>query len=213
MKPILLFLLWFLPMSSLFADGGDVAMVTLLRGGVFRVSPIGKQAVEAFTKLKHGDLLALDGDSRVQVVYLENGRQETWSGAGKLEITKLESNPVGLAPPEVKVLPAVMVKQIVKTPILESQGRGGMMRLRAVVTASDLQKIEDEYKKLRKESTANDINPDLYLLSSMFEIKEYDKVEEALTDLQQRQRGNAEVGLVVALYKKAVKNAKEANKR
>lgn len=184
-------------------------MVTLLQGNVSRVSPLGKQPVEAFTKLRHGDLLALDRDARVQIVYFENGRQETWQGGGRLEITKAESTAFGVAPPEVKILPSVMVRQIVKTPVLDSQGRGGMMRLRSVATASDVEKIEETYRRLRAEAARNDINPELYLLSSLFEIRELDRVEQALADLQQRQRGNPEVGSVVALYSKAIKNARE----
>ena len=190
-----------------FAQSGDVAMVTLLQGRVGRVSPMGKQPVEAFTKLRHGDLLALEKGSRVQLVYFENGRQETWAGAGKLEIAKAESMPTGLKAPEIKVLPALMVKQIVKTPVLDSQGRGGMMRLRSVATAGDVEKVEENYQRMRQEAAVNDLNPDLYLLSSMYELREFGKVEQALADLQQRQKGNADVAGIVALYTKALKTA------
>jgi hypothetical protein len=188
-------------------------MVTLLQGSVSRVSPMGKQPIEAFTKLRHGDLLALDRESRVQVVYFESGRQETWLGGGRLEITKAESTAYGLASPEVKLLPAMMVRQIVKTPVLDSQGRGGMMRLRSVASAANVEKIEENYKRMRLEAARNDINPDLYLLSSMFEIRELDRVERALADLQQRQRGNPDAGIVVALYNKALRNAREGKGR
>jgi hypothetical protein len=193
--------------GMVFAQSGDVAMVTLLQGHVGRVSPMGKQPVEAFTKLRHGDLLALEKGSRVQLVYFENGRQETWAGAGKLEIAKAESTPTGLKAPEIKVLPALMVKQIVKTPVLDSQGRGGMMRLRSVATESDVEKVEENYRRMRQEAAANDLNADLYLLSSMYELREFGKVEQALADLQQRQKGNADVAGIVALYTKALKTA------
>jgi hypothetical protein len=204
----------FLSLASLaLAQSGEVALVTLLQGKVERVSPLGKQAVEPFTKLRHGDLLALDQASRVQVVYFENGRQETWIGRGRLEITKSESTPLGMAPPEVKVLPALMVRQLVKTPVLDSQGRGGMMRLRSVPGSADVEKAIETYRRMRAEASPNDINPDLYLLSSMFEMRELDRVDQALADLQQRQRGNPDVAVVVTLYNKALRNAREAQSR
>jgi hypothetical protein len=199
-----------LTMATLaFAQSSEVALVTLLQGKVERVSPLGKQPVEAFTKLRHGDLLTLDRGSRVQVVYFENGRQETWGGSGRLEITKAESTAVGLPPAEVKTLPPVMVRQITKTPVLDSQGRGGMMRLRSVATSSDVERIEQNYRQMRTEAAPNDLNPDLYFLSAMFEIRELNRVEQALADLQQRQRGNPDLGVVVAVYNKALKNAKQ----
>ena len=199
--------------SVALAQSGEVAMVTLLQGSVSRSSPMGKQPVESFTKLRHGDLLVLDRESRLQIVYFESGRQETWLGRGRLEITKSESTAFGLPPAEVKILPAVVVGQIAKTPALDSQSRGGMMRLRSVASATDVERIEENYKRLRLEASPNDFNPDLYLLSSMFEIRELDRVEQALADLQKRHRGNPDVGVVVALYNKALKNAREGKAR
>jgi hypothetical protein len=190
--------------------GAEVAMVTSLQGRINRVAPLGPQAVEAFTKLKHGDLLALDKGAMLQLVYFENGRQETWRGPGKLEIAKTDSTPKGLKPPEVKTLPPVMVKQIAKTPVLESQGRAGMMRLRGVASAEDIATVESTYRRMRQEATAKDINPDLYLLSAMFELREFDRIEKALADLQREQPGNPDVPMVATIYTKAVQNAREA---
>ncbi|WIM04925.1 MAG: hypothetical protein OHM77_09460 [Candidatus Nitricoxidivorans perseverans] len=190
--------------------GIDVAMVVFLRGGVSRVTAQGPQPMQSFVKLKHGDLLALQRDARLQVVYFEGGRQETWQGGGRLEVTKVESRAYGLPPPEAKVLPAVMVRQIARTPALDSQGRAGMMRLRSVPTAEDIARVESTYKRLRMEADRDDLNPELYLLSGLFEMRELDRVEQVLGDLQRARPGSQEVGLLVALYQKALKNAREA---
>ena len=192
------------------ADSSEVAMVTSLQGKANRVAPLGPQVVEAFTKLKHGDLLALDKGATLQLVYFENGRQETWHGPGKLEIAKTDSTPKGLKPAEVKILPAVMVKQIAKTPVLESQGRAGMMRLRGVASAEDIATVEDTYRQMRQEANGKGIQPELYLLSALFELHEFDRVDKALADLQRGQAGNPDVPNVVAIYTKAVKSARAA---
>lgn len=195
------------------AEGGDTALVTAMQGGVTRVAPGSPQPLQAFVKLKHGDLLALEKTAKVQVVYFDSGRQETWAGGGRLEITSAGGVAYGLAEPQVKTLPPVMVKQIAKTPSLDSQGRAGMMRLRSVATAQDIAKVEENYRRMRLEADRSDLNPELYLLSSMFELRELDRVEQALSDLQKSRPGNPEVGLLVALYQKAVRNAREGNGR
>jgi hypothetical protein len=199
--------------QALAERGGEVAMVTALQGKVSRVAPLGPQPVEAFAKLQHGDLLALDKDSRLQVVYFEGGRQETWHGPGRLEIAKIDSTPYGLQAPEIKALPAVLVRQIAQTPLLASQGRAGMVRLRSAASAEDLTKVEDTYRQLRQATGADDINPELFLLSALFELQEFDRVERALAQLQLDHAGNADAAAAAELYGKAVRNSREANER
>jgi hypothetical protein len=188
----------------------EVAMVTSLQGKVSRTSPMGPQPVQVFAKLKHGDQLALEKGSVLQVVYFDNGREETWRGAGKLEIARADSMAKGMAAPQVRMLPAVMVKQIAKTPALDSQGRAGMMRVRGVASAEDIASVEATYQTMRQERKGNDIKPELYFLSAMFELREFDRVESAVSRLQGEQPGNADVALVAQIYTKAVKNARAA---
>lgn len=191
---------------------GEVALVTALQGGVSRVSPQGRQGVEAFVKLKQGDLLALDKGARLQVVYFASGRQETWSGGGRLEVANGESKAFGLGEPQVKVLPVALVKQIAKTPTLDSQGRAGMTRLRSVATPEMVANVETTYKRMRLEADRGDLAPELYLLSSLFELREFDRVEQTLADLQATRPANPEAKLLIALYQRALRNAREAGR-
>lgn len=190
----------------------EVALVTAVQGSVHRVSPQGKQPVEAFVKLRRDDLLALDKGVRLQLVYFATGRQETWHGGGRLEIGGGESRSFGVGEPVVKTLPAAMVRQIAKTPTLDGQGRAGMTRLRAISTPEGVAGIEANYKRLRMEADRGDLAPELYLLSSMFELKEFERVEQALGELQANHPGSQEAKLLVALYQKAIRNAREAQR-
>jgi hypothetical protein len=195
-------------LASAAAAQVEVAMVTSLQGKVSRVAPLGPQPIEVFTKLKHGDLLALDKGALLQVVYFDNGREETWRGSGKLEITGKESMAKGLAAPKLRSLPPVLVKQIAKTPVLDSQGRAGMMRVRGVASAEDIASVEASYQSMRLERVGGDIKPELYLLSAMFELREFDRVEAALADLERDHARNPDVPPVVLIYTKAIKNAR-----
>ena len=83
----------------------EVALVTSVQGKVTRLAEVTPVPVEAFVKLKAGDRLKLEANSRLQVVYFESGRQETWSGPGSLETSLREGKPSGLPAAEVKSLP------------------------------------------------------------------------------------------------------------
>ncbi|MDO8932787.1 MAG: hypothetical protein Q7U97_10365 [Rhodocyclaceae bacterium] len=188
----------------------DVALITSLQGNVERVTLQGPKALQSFVKLKQGDLLALR-NARIQIVYFESGRQEVWQGGGRLEILGSEGRPFGLPDPEVKILPSVMVKQIARTPALDSQGRAGVMRLRSIASPEAIAKLDNTYRQMRMEAVRGDLNPELFLLSGLFEMRELARVEQVLKDLQQARPGDTEVSLVVTLYQKAIKNAREAH--
>lgn len=196
--------------SPVWAD--EVALVMSVQGRVVRLADAVPIAVQAFVKLKEGDKLSLEKDARLQVVYFENGRQETWSGPGRLEMTLREGKASGLPAAEVKLLPLVMARQLARTPALEGQGRGGVTRLRSVPGPDAMIKLEDTYHELRSRAGPDDLGPEMYLLSGLYDMRELDRVERVIGDLQQDRPKNPEAALLVALYKKAVKNARESGK-
>lgn len=185
------------------------ALVTAIEGTVSRASASGPQALQSFTRLKEGDLVAIDKGAKVKLVYLANGRQESWRGSGKLEIGGGESKAWGLGEPSVAQLPAVLVAQIAKTPAVDSQGRAGMTRLRAIATPEAIAKIDNTYRQLRAESDPVDLNPEIYLLSGMFEIRALDRVEQAIEDIRAKRPNDPQAKLLVALYQRSLMNARE----
>lgn len=188
----------------------DVALITALDGGVARVAEQGPQALQNFVKLKEGDVLSLDKTARLQIVYFEGGRQETWGGTGKLEIARNESKPTGLAAPQIKQIPILMVKQIARTPALDTHGRAGVTRLRAIPTSEKIAGVEKVYDKMRSEAAADDLTPEFYRLSSYFDMREIDRVERILADLRQSRPSDAQVILLVSLYREAIFRAQSS---
>ena len=188
----------------------EVALVMLVQGKVTRLAEAAPVPVEAFVKLKEGDRLDLESNSRVQVVYFENGRRETWSGPGRLEMALREGQASGLHAAEVKQLPLVMARQLARTPTLDSQGRGGVTRVRSVPGQDAMLKLEDTYQDLKRRAEPNDLGPAMYLLSGLFDMRELDRVERILGDLQQDGPKNPEAALLISLYRKAVKNARQS---
>jgi hypothetical protein len=188
----------------------EVALVMSVQGRVLRLGDAAPAPVEAFVKLKEGDRLNLDKDARLQVVYFQNGRQETWLGPGRLDLSLTEGKASGLPPAQVKQLPLVMAKQLARTPALDSHGRGGVTRLRAVRSPDALATLESTYQEFRTQAGRDDLAPEVYLLSGLYEMREMDRVDKVLADLQLDWPNNPEAALLISLYRKALKNARES---
>lgn len=188
----------------------EVALVMSVQGRVLRLADAVQVPVETFVKLNDGDRLSLEQGSKLQVVYFETGRQETWAGPGRLEMSYREGKSSGMAAPEIKQQPLVLTRQLARTPSLDGQSRGGVTRLRAIQTTDAVARIEKTYQDLRVKSDHDDLGPEMYLLSGLFEMRELDRVEKLLGELQQHWPKNDEAALLVSLYRKAVKNARES---
>jgi hypothetical protein len=200
--------LLYLAGSQAWAD--EVALVMSVQGKVTRLAEPIPVAVENFVKLKDGDRLSLAKDSRLQVVYFATGRQEAWSGPGYLEMTVREGKAGGLPVPEIKSLPVAVARQLARTPALDGLVRGGASRMRSLPTPDAMTKLEETYRELRGRTDRDDLGPEMYLLSGLFEMRELDRVERVLGDLQQNRPKTPEASLLIALYKKAVRNARES---
>ncbi len=191
-------------------QAAEVALVMSVQGTVLRLDGAKQVPIEAFVKLKSGDRLQLDNATRLQLVYFKTGRQETWSGSGNLVMAAKESQAEGLPAPQVKTLPLVMVKQLARTPALDSQGRGGVTRLRSIPTEDAIAKLDTTYRELKSSGNGDDLGPEMYLLSGLYELRQLDRVEALLGELQREQPKNLEASLLVSLYKKAVRNVRES---
>ena len=209
-----LFAFGFLGLASVaFAqDGNDVAMITAIQGTANLLNNGGMKVLQPFGKLKRGDVLSVDG-TVFKIVYFENGRQETWQGKGEIEIQDAEGKGVGLPQPDVIVIPRFVARQIAKTPSGEVVSGSPRTRLRSIGESDSVEKIDSSYRKMRMEAVPGDLNPELFLLSALFELREIDRVEQVLSDLRATHPTDQEARVVVALYQKAVKNFREGSRK
>lgn len=200
---------------SVAAWGAEVGLVTSVSGSIkLQEEKAAASELKSFVKLRTGDRLSMEGASRLQMVYFEGGRQETWQGAGQLEVGSGQSKVVtGSLQPEVKTLPAILVKQLSKTPSPDGNVKAGMVRMRSMPSGGTLESVEKNYADLRKQAEAGDRNPELYLLASYFELREFDKVDALLQQLGEKSPGDQEVKVLAALYKRAIGNARMAEKK
>jgi len=197
------------------AWGAEVGLVTAVSGNVrLQEDKAAASELKSFVKLRAGDRLTMEGAARLQMVYFEGGRQETWRGAGQLEVGSGQSKVVsGSLQPEVKTLPAILVKQLSKTPSPDGNVKAGMVRMRSMPSGGTLASVEKNYADLRKQAEAGDRNPELYLLAGYFELREYDKLDALLRDMAGKSPDDLEVRTLTALYKRAVANARMAERK
>ena len=192
------------------AWAADVALVMSVQGKVMRHDGANTVPLEAFIKLGEGDRLSLEKDAQLRVAYFENGRHETWTGPGGLELASRGGQPLGMTAPEVKALPLPVARQLARTPATDREGRKAPARTRAVQAPDAMARLEATYQELRSRAGSDDLEPETYLLSGLFELRELDRVEKLLGELKQDRPKNVEAALLISLYRKAVKNAREA---
>ncbi|MCX8017469.1 MAG: hypothetical protein N2690_06185, partial [Rhodocyclaceae bacterium] len=85
-----------------------------------------------------------------------------------------------------------------------------VMRLRAIATPEAIAKVDEAYKRLRLEAAANDLAPEMYRLSALFDMKAFDALEVAIRELETSRPNHNEAKLLASLYRKALQNAQES---
>ncbi len=159
----------------------DAAMITQLSGEVSINSGGTTQKAVSFLKVATGDKLTLTSGARVQLVYFGNGRQEVWTGGGLVEVGGLDSK--STLKPEVSQLPPLVVNQLAKTPAAGQQGKTGMIRVRSLTNPDAAKHLDKQYAELKKSAVEGDTTPEVFLLSGLIEIKEFNRAKSLLADL------------------------------
>ena len=195
------------------SSGPDVALVTGLSGEATYWSA-GEQTkpkpLRVFMKIHRGDGIKLAGGAQLQILYLAPGRQETWKGPVTLTAGEAESQMApGLkaAPPEVKLLPTRVTRKIggsemplpsgslrhsgvIATMGVQSDDPPKTPGPEAKATMEDVREAQQTYAKLRRQTPAGDLTPELYYLSVLAENGRHAEMEKFIDTLQEKDPGN-----------------------
>lgn len=185
------------------------AIITVLQGRVTaeQGTPAPVMA-SALMKLRTGDRLQLAPDATLQLVYFENGRQETWKGAARFEVGEGESRTAAGSAPQVKQLPMMLVRQLVKTPAADATGRVGAVRMRSIAPPDAAAKLEAGYRELRAQAEAEDRTPELYFLAGLFELREFARIEALLEEWTRASPSDAGLASLRQHYTGAIEGAR-----
>jgi len=166
-----------------FALTVDVGMLTQIDGNVsIATVKAGKHPATAFLKVAPGDKLVLGKNARVKIVYFETSRQEIWKGAGEIEIGNGEGGSSGLKA-ETRNLPPLVARQLVKTPVRGQHGKTGMVTVRSL-SSETVESLEKQYVEFRSAAEKDDTTPEIFLLTGLMDMKEFEKAETELKRLR-----------------------------
>lgn len=194
------------------AQAPDVGLVNLLQGEVTYQSDGAQSArAQAYMKVRQGDRFTLPAGAQVRVVYMQGGRQETWSGPSVFRAGAQQGESINGQPAQVSQLPMAVAKRIQQTPDLVQVarlGRSGGVLVRGskppVLTAAQQAELNDArntYKTMRAQAAANDILPEMYLYSVLQDLQHYEEAKPVVAEMAKRQPGNADVEALVAYVK------------
>ena len=141
------------------------------------------------------------------MVYFQSGRQETWKGPAAFRVGDVESRVESEKgpQPEVVVLPAGASQEMRRIPVLLRRARlsrSGAMQVRGMgegsqkaITPSKEERAEiamakETYQKLRKQTRADDITPELNLLGVLADYEQYEEMEKVINEASKVQPDN-----------------------
>lgn len=168
----------------------QVAMLTQVTGDVRVSGKDGDRGAVPFLKVNDGDTLTLTGNARVRMVYTPGGRQEVWTGAGPVEVGSAEGRSRSLKA-EISQVPALILKQLEKTPAVGQHGKTGMVMLRSLDDLEAQDRLEDDYAKFRATAAADDTTPEVFLLSGLVAAEELGRASTFLDRLMTTHPGDA----------------------
>jgi hypothetical protein len=173
------------------SDSPDVGLVTKISGEITCCGE-GTTAVQVFMKVRSGDRFNVPEGGSLQLLYFEEGRQETWKGPLILIVGAKESRVDGSpqAGPEVKYLPPKATRRIPDAsfpppgPSLESSGviqtmaplSPGREERAGPAKQADRQELGASrklYRDMRKAAPAEDLTPEIYYLGVLADHKQY----------------------------------------
>lgn len=194
-------------MLAPFAVRADTVLVTALQGpvSVEIVGATGKAPLEPFVRLREGDKLSLPAGAQLSLVYIGRARLENWQGAGTIVVGDSESKATSGKPQsQVRSLPPEVTRQMNRTPSASPDGRVGMMRMRGIPPHDAIARLDNDYKQMRSQTTADDILPEVFLLAGLFDLRQYARLEEELKRINSSFSGNSTAAYLHELYSKAI---------
>lgn len=208
MRKLIIGILLFASSAGAHAQGADVGLVNLVTGDVM-FSPLSGSPgkVQAFMRLRDGDRVVVPAGGQVRVIFFEGARQERWTGPSSFRAAKSQSEPITGQPTDVQKLPASVPMRISRVPELMQNAKLGGIQVRGGLTRQQEASLEQQaslreakaiYESMRTEMPADDITPELYYYSALYDFLLYDEMKVVVDEMVRKQPGNEDVRSLAA---------------
>lgn len=187
---------------ALACAAGDVGVINHLAGLVTVTNGVNTSKAQAYMNIHVGDQFEVPEGVVVKVAYFQGGRQEWFSGPTSFTIGPLQSVVRRGSSPQVSVLPSGVPQKISQTPDLvqiAKLGTGPAFAREQRLTPqqqAEVRQAREIYAKLRAETPADDITPELYLYSVLQDHLLYGEMKMVVAEMAKRQPGNRDVGVL-----------------
>jgi hypothetical protein len=178
----------------------DAGLVQQVNGEVAYASSSGTGKAQPFMKMRQGDRFTVPPGAQIQVVYFQNGRQESWRGPASFKAAVEYSEAVSGTVYEVAHLPVAVPQRIQRIPELIQMAKLGGIQVRGATPKqqasleqqSEVAAARVTYAKLRQQLPQDDITPELYLFTVLQDYLLYDDMKVVVDEMLRRQPASAE---------------------
>jgi hypothetical protein len=188
------------------AQGADIGLVSQIKGTVTYTGQGGSTGTaQDFMRVREADRFVLPAGALLRVIFLQSGRQETWTGPASFKLGSTAGEVLTGKAPVVAQLPPTVPQRVVRAPDMFQQAhmarlggiavRGGPTRTH-LVTAGDKAVIAEArtvYEQLRGAQAADDITAQVYFASVLAEYQQYEDMEPVVAEMRRRQPDNGDV--------------------
>jgi hypothetical protein len=188
----------------------DGAFVILSQGGEILVPERAQdQPVPALSRLVPGTRLRLADGGRLQLLYLPDGRLETWQGRAVVTVGVAETQGLAVrSEPQVRRLPAPVAEALALSALTLADWQPGRAPNRgdkpgrSKDPALRLKPVQDQYAALREQAGEESLLPELYLIAALENVQAYPALREAFDELLRKQPENPAVQALRLRYEK-----------
>ncbi len=183
----------------------DVGVINHLAGLVTVTNGVGTSKAHAYMNINAGDRFDVPAGVVVKVAYFQSGRQETFEGPVSFVVGASQSILRRGSAPLVTTLPSGVSQKISQTQDLVQIAKLGtagslqpsMRELRLTPQQqAEVREARAVYAKLRAETPADDITPELYLYSVLQDHLLYNEMRGVVAEMGKRQPGNRDVAVL-----------------
>jgi hypothetical protein len=188
---------------------GDVGVINHLAGLVTITNGANTSKAQAYMNIHVGDRFEVPEGDVVKVAYFQGGRQDWYSGPTSFTIGTSQSIVRRGSSPQVSVLPSGVPQKISQTPDLvqiaklgTASGPASAREQRLTPSQqAEVREAREIYAKLRAETPADDITPELYLYSVLQDQLLYGEMKVVVAEMAKRQPGNRDVSALADYVK------------
>lgn len=180
----------------------DIAFVTALSGEVrYQSKEETAKPAQAYMRIRHGDTIKLATGASIRLSYTTVPRQETWTGPATFVVTLAGGEKLTGSAPMVAQLPSSVPQKLAKVAELMKTSHMGGLVVRSIkppapVNLENVAAAMVVYEKMRANTAATDITPELFLYAVFLEYQMLDDLKIVAKEMRARQPDNAEVRLL-----------------